>query len=103
MGNRDLYDLEQLAITSLQEVLEDNPADWPSEPHDLIHEIADYCTPVYTGELMQLAADNIDLATKQPELGPAFDGSPTPSNIVAANVFEHLEGVLWTEWDRLNT
>lgn len=57
---------------------------------DAAHEIADSMVPVYTGELMELAAENIRLATDEPELGPAFDGSPTPVNIVAANVFEQL-------------
>lgn len=50
------------------------------------------------GDLMELAADDIDLATTEPELGPAFDGSPTPTNIIAANVYEavsnHLHGII---------
>jgi hypothetical protein len=30
------------------------------------------------------------MATEEPELGPAFDGKPTPVNIIAANIYEHL-------------
>lgn len=63
--------------------------------HDTVHEIADGLVPVYTSDLMQLAADNLNLATDTPELGPAFDGSPTPANIVAANVYEWLEAEIW--------
>ena len=65
------------------------------EPHDAIHEIADGAVPVYTGDLMELAANNLELATNTPELGPAFDGEPTPVNIIAANVFEAVEAALW--------
>jgi len=68
-----------------------------SEPEDVLHEYADSAVPVYTADLMRLAADDIDLATAEPECGPAFDGSPTPVNIVAANVYEALltEGYEW--------
>ena len=65
------------------------------EPHDVIHEIADANVPVMTHELMLMAADDIDLATAEPELGPAFDGSPTPVNIIAANVYEALSNNLF--------
>ena len=44
---------------------------------------------------MELAANNLELATNTPELGPAFDGEPTPVNIIAANVFEAVEAALW--------
>lgn len=65
---------------------------------DVIHEIADSAVPVYTANLMQLAADDINLATAEPEIGPAFDGSPTPVNIIAANVYEAIEAALWETW-----
>jgi len=67
------------------------------DPDDVLHEYADSAVPVYTADLMRLAADDIDLATAEPECGPAFDGSPTPANIVAANVYEALlaEGYEW--------
>lgn len=71
------------------------------EPHDLIFEAADSSVPVYTSELMELAAENIELATSEPELGPAFGGEPTPTNIVAANVFEAIEQDLWEYWREL--
>jgi|GEM_PF-3341164 len=71
------------------------------EPHDLIHEIADGCVPVYTSQLLSLAAGCNELATATPELGPAFDGAPTPVNIIAANVFEAIEAALWDEWEAL--
>jgi hypothetical protein len=68
------------------------------EPHDVIHEIADSSIPVYTGDLLELANENNSLATDKPELGPAFGGEPTPTNIIAANVFEAIEQHLWDVW-----
>ena len=65
--------------------------------HDMMHEVADDHTPIYNGDLMDLAKENFELMTTTPELGPAFDGEATPINIIAANVFEWiLEGL--NEW-----
>ena len=48
---------------------------------DIFHEIADSNVPIYTYDILKLASDNLFLATSEPELGPAFDGEPTPVNI----------------------
>ncbi len=61
---------------------------------DVIAEIADSSVPVYTYDLMRIAAEDNSLATDEPELGPAFDGSPTPVNIIAANVYEAISNDL---------
>lgn len=88
---KDLYDLiqsvkEEVQSEDTRQYLTDG-----SDVDDMLHEIADGWVPIYTSDLMQLAADNIALAVDEPELGrPAFDGSPTPVNIVAANVYERL-------------
>jgi hypothetical protein len=58
--------------------------------YDLAHEIADTHVPVYTSTILQWGVDNLELATEEPDLGPAFDGSPTPVNIIAANIYEVL-------------
>lgn len=91
----DLYDLVKSACDELQEWIDENPGD--DEPHDRIFEIADSHVPVYNSDIIQCASDNINLALDEPELGPAFDGSPTPItiNIIAANIFEHIEAELW--------
>ncbi len=70
-------------------------------PEDRLHEIVDGCIPVYTSDLMEMAADNIDLAVNEPEVGPAFDGSPTPVNIVAGNVYDALMVVAYDEWEAI--
>ena len=70
-------------------------------PEDTITEIVDGSVPIYTADLLSLAADSIDLATAEPELGPAFDGTPTPTNIIAANVYEHLSAVAFEYWAEL--
>ena len=68
------------------------------EPHDTISEAADSNVPIYNGDLLDLAAGDNNLAYVVPELGPAFDGSPTPINIIAANVYEAIEAHLWEWW-----
>jgi len=68
------------------------------DPYDYIAEVADGSVPVYYYDLAQYGANNLDLATEVPELGPAFDGEPTAVNIIAANIYEavsnHLHGEL---------
>jgi hypothetical protein len=99
----NLYQIVEDAKCELREWRDDHPDD--DEPHDVIHEIADGSVPVYTAELLRLAADNIHLAVDEPELGPAngcnFDGTPSPINIIAANIFEHIEQALWEEWQTI--
>ena len=60
------------------------------ECQDWIHEIADTCTPIYTYNIMECAMEDMALATDVPEIGPAFDGSQTAANIVAANIYERV-------------
>ena len=86
-----LQELRQHARNNLDEAREYGI----SEISDTIHEVADGLVPVYTSDLMDLADNNIALATDTPELGPAFDGSSTPANIVAANIYEWLTDELW--------
>ena len=86
-----LHELGVYARDSLDEAVEYGI----TEISDTIHELADGLVPVYTHDLMSLAAENISLATDEPELGPAFGGEPTPVNIVAANVYEWLTAQLW--------
>lgn len=62
---------------------------------DVIHEIADGTVPIYTHDILECATNDNSLATDVPELGPAFDGTPTPVNIIAANIFERIEQALW--------
>jgi hypothetical protein len=73
------------------------------DPGDVIYEIADGAVPVYTRELLELALDDVSLATDTPEFGPAFDGSPTPANVIAANVYESICADLWEAWNALKS
>ena len=97
LQGREAMALQELADYIEQQNFDPDELDsFLDEPHDTIHEIADGCVPVYTSDLMEMAAGNYnDLATTEPELGPAFDGSSTPVNIIAANVFEAIEAALW--------
>lgn len=92
-----LYELEQSVREEVRERVKDGSAD---QHGDFIHEIADSNVPVYYSDLIALAAEDNSLATNEPELGPAFDGKPTPVNIIAANVYEHLTSIAYDEWEK---
>ena len=62
-------------------------------PEDAITDFVDSAVPIYNSELLKLAANDTALACDEPDIGPAFDGSPTPVNIIAANVYERLSEV----------
>lgn len=98
--SRGLQSIIDDAIEEFKERIADNQDFYKDggEPHDDISEIADSSVPVYTADLMELATEDLDLAVTEPELGPAFDGSPTPANIVAANVYEAVQNALWGHW-----
>ena len=82
-----LDDLLKSVEENIKEHFEYDP---DGDPGDVAFEIADSLVPVYTGDILDMAADDYNLAVDAPELGPAFDGSPTPVNIIAANIFDRL-------------
>ena len=94
--SRELREIITDAREELRERVKNEQVDL-DEPHDVIHEIADGSVPVYHHDLLKIASENNDMATNEPEIGPAFDGSPTPVNIIAANVFEAIYAGLWEE------
>jgi len=67
------------------------------ECEDEIHEIADGCCPVYTGEILSCALEDLNLATEESEIGPAFDGKHTAVNIIVANIYEKICNYLYEE------
>lgn len=76
--------------------------EWPvgrNEISDEIAEIADVSTPVYTGDILACAVENMSLATSVPELGPAFDGENTAINLIAANIYERISNELYQAVD----
>jgi hypothetical protein len=114
-----LYEITDQAIEAYVQWLEDheedslaNPPDdiWIStvldwnnfEPGECITAITDQAVPIYNSTLLRMAADNVFLALSTPEIGPAFDGEATPINIIAANVYEHIEQELWEVWHNID-
>ena len=91
-----LFELVESAIEKLEEWANDNIG---SDPDEIAFSIADNHVPVYTSSLLELALDDLDLAITEPEIGPAFDGSSTPANIIAANVFDYIRNALYEAWD----
>ncbi len=97
----DLQDIIDGTVEELREWCMDNPDGDPVD-NGVLHEFADGAVPVYNYDLLQLAAElDNGLALTEPEAGPAFDGTPTPINIIAANVYEAVEAELHEEWRRI--
>ncbi len=92
-----LWDLEQGIKAEIRErakeLLEDT-----AYPEDVVVEMVDTWVPIYNSDLLNVAANDMDMAILEPELGPAFDGTPTPINIIAANIYEALQAVALEEW-----
>ncbi|KKM03825.1 hypothetical protein LCGC14_1770480 [marine sediment metagenome] len=92
-----LYELERSIRAEVQEKAEELKE--ATYPEDLITEMVDGWVPIYNGQILEVAADSMDMAILEPELGPAFDGTPTPINIIAANIYETLQVAAFDEWD----
>jgi len=89
-----LFEIIAQAKEELEERISDTDIDI-IDASDAIHEIADSSVPVYNNDLISLAYHDMSLAVDEPELGPAFDGTPTPCNIIAANVYEAITAALY--------
>ena len=94
-----MWGLEQ----SLRAEIRENRTDILAEqyPEDRIVEMIDGWVPVYTAEIMRIAADDPWLATAEPEVGPAFDGSPTPVNVIAGNIYDRLSAAGFEELETI--
>src|SRR5574341_15511 len=101
-----MYDIEQSAIEELRDRLNDLIAeekitkadqidnDYHNELCDIVFECANAAVPYLLSDILQLATDDTYLAAEEPSTGPAFDGTSTPVNIIAANIFEAIEDCL---------
>lgn len=85
------------AIAELNEWHKNNPNADP-DYDGTMHEIADSSVPVYNSDLLDIAANDNEVAFREPEIGPAFDGTPTPINIIAANIYELVQEALYERW-----
>jgi len=83
------YDYLEMARNEATDWIEGDP---DADPAEIAHEIADSCTPVYYHTILRLGLEHMDLALDEPDVGPAFDGKPTPVNVIAANIYEALYG-----------
>ena len=91
----DTYTIRDLCRDVAEEVRERSGELRDERFEDTIAEIADSNTPIYTSDILAYAKDDNSLATDVPEIGPAFDGEPTPVNIIAANIYERLSNAAY--------
>ena len=100
--SRDMQERIESACDDLRDWAMENPDEIErDQPHDQIHEIADGACPIYTSDIIAAAQADSDLILNEPELGPAFDGKPTPVNIIAANIYEKITAALWDAWGEI--
>ena len=95
----DELDPQEIAIANEEsDTLEEFCDELSIDIYDIMHEVVDSSVPIHSQDLLDLAKEDLGLATSEPELGPAFDGKNTAINIIAANVFEEIhQGLIdWT-------
>lgn len=63
------------------------------DPQDIISETADSSVPVYTSEILETAANSIELALEECDLG-----GTTPIEIITGNIYCALEAAQWEWW-----
>jgi len=92
------YELQQ----SVRDEIRDEADELMDEAYleDRLTEIVDGWVPIYYSQLLDLAADNNELALNEPEI-LAFDGTATPINAIAGNVYEGLMAVAYAEWETI--
>ena len=87
----DELDPQEIAIANEEsDTLEEFCDELSMDLYDMMHEVSDGSVPLHYQDLLDLAKEDLGLATGEPELGPAFDGKNTAINIIAANVFEEI-------------
>ena len=92
--------LQHLIDGAIDELKDQAQHEW--DIADLIHEIADWWVPVYTHTLLDIARSDIGLAFYEPELWPGFNGTNTPVNLIAANIYEAIIDALWKQHNTSN-
>ena len=95
-------EVEEAVREAIDGYIKDHPDESRSNVEDRINddgtitEIYDSSVPIYNSEIMDLGALP-EVFGHENELGPAFDGSPTPVNIVAGSLYEILEETAFEE------
>lgn len=64
----------------------------------MIHELADSAVPVYNADILRITAEEPEIAHTAPDYA-AFDGTFTPVNVAAANIYEAIQAALWTRFE----
>lgn len=95
-----LSDLEAQIRAEVADNFDEEAGGTDFDPHDWLTELADGYVPIYNYDLLMLAADELWLAVDVPEIY-AFGGEHSAVNAIAGNVFEHLRGEAYAEFEKL--
>ena len=88
------------AVEDLNDHLDRGDDPWNGDTHHMIHELADDAVPIYNKDILSIATNDLgEIGCTVPENGPAFDGTPTPVNVAAANIYEAIQAALWETFE----
>jgi hypothetical protein len=101
---QELFDLKEMVRdevkTAIDEFIEENP-DYDKDDirnsiddNGRITEMVDSSVPIYNYDIMKLGTLT-EVWAHENELGPAFDGTPTPVNTLATAIYEILQETAW--------
>ena len=82
------------AVADLDDHLDQGDDPWNGDEHAMIHELADNAVPVYNADILRITAEEPEIAHTAPDYA-AFDGTFTPVNVAAANIYEAIQTALW--------
>ena len=82
------------AVADLDDHLERGDDPWNGDEHAMISELADSAVPVYNADILRITSEEPEIAHTAPDYA-AFDGTFTPVNVAAANIYEAIQASLW--------
>ncbi len=89
-----LQDCISGAIADLDDHLDRGDDPWNGDENAMVNELADSAAPTHTQTILRIATEEPEISHTAPDHA-AFDGTFTPVNVAAANIFEAIEMALW--------
>jgi hypothetical protein len=95
-----LSDLEAQIRAEVRDNFDEEAGATDFDPSDWLTELADSYVPIYNYDLLMLASEDLWLAVDTPEIY-AFGGEHSAVHAIAGNVFDHLRGEAYSEFDQI--
>ena len=89
-----LRDCVSDAVATLNAHLDQDNDPWNGNEDQMIHEIADGRVPLFPSVILRIADEEPEVGLVAPEHA-YYDGTFTPVNVAAANIYEIIQKALW--------